>query len=152
MSPDNAKLGRRGEALIKGIETLRLEAYLPTTDDVPTIGWGSTHGVKLGMKITVEEAQARFVTDTADAVRDVIALTCPLSESMADALISLVYNAGPGTISPTSTIGAALRKRDYFAAWAGFALWRKQAGKDLRGLARRRGLEMALFMEDPFPK
>lgn len=152
MSPDKAKLGPRGEALIKGIETLRLEAYRPTKNDVLTIGWGSTRDVRQGMKITIEEAQSRFVDDTADAVRVVVGLPCPLSESMADALISLVYNAGPSTVSPSSTIGAALRKRDYYAAWIGFTLWRKQAGEDLRGLARRRSLEMALFMEDPFPK
>lgn len=105
----------------------------------------------MGMTITMAEAEKRFAADIADSVRAVSGLPCPLSPSMADALISLVYNVGPGAVAQASTIGSALRRRDYYAAWAGFALWRKQAGKDLRGLARRRALEMVLFMEDPFP-
>lgn len=146
------KLGSRGAALIKGKEKLRLEAYLPTPNDVPTVGWGHTRGVKLGDKITVKQAEQFFVEDTASAVAAVNGLPVPLSQSMFDALVSLVFNAGPGTISPISTIGKALRERRYFEAWAGFVLWRKQAGKDLRGLATRRALEMLLFMEDSLPQ
>ena len=147
-------LGKRGADLIKSKETLRLEAYLPTPNDVPTIAYGRTQGVKLGMTCTEEQAEQWFQEDTAAAVRvvNLVALGLDLTQSMFDALVSLVYNTGPSSVTLTSTIGAALRKRDWFGAWRGFALWTKQAGKDMRGLATRRAQEMALFMEDPLPK
>jgi lysozyme len=144
-------LGRRGAALIKSREELRLTAYKPTPQDVWTIGWGSTKGVREGMFITAQEAEARFADDTAWAVATVNAIDAPLSQSMFDALVSLVFNTGAGSVSTGSTIGAALRARRYFDAWAGFALWRKQKGEDLRGLARRRAVEMALYFEDELP-
>ena len=143
-------LGGRGSGLIKSFETLRLKAYLPTPEDVLTIGWGHTRGVKLGEVCTIEQAEKWFVEDTASAIVAVRSLPCQLTQSMFDALCSLVYNAGPSTVAPGSTIGDALRKPvpDYYSAWAGFALWRKQKGKDLLGLARRRAEEMSLFLED----
>src|SRR5688572_14151477 len=124
-------LGPRGEILIKSFETLRLTAYLPTPNDVPTIGWGHTSGVKPGTKITESQAQAFFDLDVVSSVAAVNKLPCRLTQSMFDALVSLVFNVGPGAIKigPTksSTIGAALNFHDasdkagYFKAWAGFA-------------------------------
>jgi lysozyme len=147
------ELGPRGTQLIQSFETLRLEAYLPTPNDVPTIGWGHTKGVKLGMTCTVQQAQQWFAEDTAVAVSSVNAInaTVALSQSMFDALVSLAFNAGVGAIGSTSTVGKALRAGSYFDAWRGMSLWTKQAGKDLRGLASRRSHEMALFMEDRLP-
>lgn len=151
------RLGKRGADIIKARETLRLKAYMPTANDRPTIGWGSTRGVAMGMTITEEEAAVRFLEDTADAVREVVKLPCPLTPAMFDALVSLVFNNGAGSISSTSTIGKALRTGDYFSAWAGFPLWRKQRNKttgeldDVLGLARRRSEEMVLFFMDGLP-
>lgn len=154
----NLRLGPRGESLIKSFEQLRLTAYKPTRDDVWTIGWGSTRDVYEGLSITIDQAQLRFLADTQNAVRTVNALPCALTQSMFDALVSLVFNVGPGAIKPGSTIGNALhllaaggKPAGYYTAWAGFALWRKQAGKDLLGLARRRAKEMTLFLEDGLP-
>lgn len=146
-------LGTRGANLIKQYERLRLEAYKPTPNDVWTIGWGSTRGVVEGMTIGMDEANRRFADDTTDAVLRVRQRSHKLTQSMFDALVSLVFNCGPGTVDTNSTIGRALNKDipDYYAAWAGFALWRKQKGKNLLGLARRRAKEMALFLEDGLP-
>ena len=149
---DLMTLGKRGEELIKSYEQLRLEAYLPTPDDVWTIGFGSTRAVSRGMKITIEQAEERFEVDTHDAIMAVSRLPVNLTQSMFDALVSLVFNVGPGCVSAASTIGKALRSGDYYGAWAGFTLWRKQAGKDLLGLARRRSREMVLFLEDGIPR
>lgn len=146
-----ASLGYRGANLIRGEETLRLSAYLPTPGDVWTLGWGHTRGVKPGDVCTVEQARLWFIEDTADAVAAVSNLHVSLTQSMQDALISLVYNVGASAISAKSTIGRALLEKDYYAAWAGFTLWRKQAGHDLLGLARRRAREMSLFLGDGLP-
>lgn len=144
------QLGPRGASLIKGTETLRLVAYKPTPDDVWTIGWGHTRGVREGMDCTVEQAEQWFAEDTAEAVAAVNKLPARLSQSMFDSLVSLAFNAG-ASVTPGNTIWRELAAGDYFKAWRGISLWTKQAGKDLRGLAARRALEMSLFMEDPLP-
>lgn len=149
-------LGDRGERLIKDYERLRLTAYKPTPNDVWTIGYGSTRGVYAGLRITKPEAEARFINDTRDAVTAVQSLSdrsrISLTQSMIDALISLVFNTGPSSIAATSTIGKAImRDGNYYAAWRGFCLWTKQKGVDLEGLAKRRTREMMLFLEDGVP-
>lgn len=149
--PKQIILGPRGEALIKSYETLRLSAYMPTKNDKPTIGWGHTRGVEMGMVITKDEADKFFREDVQEAIDAVRTLPCDLTGSMADALISLVYNAGPDATATKNTIFKALMKKDYFAAWRGFSLWTKQAGEDMLGLARRRAKEMVLFFEDGLP-
>lgn len=146
------KLGGRGEALIKSYEKLHLVAYMPTPDDKPTIGWGHTRGVKMGMTCNIQQAQQWFMEDTAEAVVAFRRIGVPLTQSMFDALVSLVFNVGAGSVSATSTIGKALRTRPYYLAWAGFTLWRKQAKNDLLGLARRRGEEMMMYLEDGMPQ
>lgn len=151
--PKQIILGSRGESLIKSYETLRLEAYMPTKNDRPTIGWGHTRGVKMGMKINTDKAQEFFREDVRDAIDAVKTLPCNLTESMADALISLVFNAGSIAINSGSSIGLALRSTtpNYFSAWRAFSLWTKQGSKDLLGLARRRSKEMDLFLQDGLP-
>lgn len=149
----NMKLGKRGEILIKSYETLRLTGYFPTPDDKPTAGWGHTGpDVEIGREYTLYTAGLWFTSDTASAVKVVNAIGVKLTQSMFDALVSIVFNVGPGCVSGNSTIGRALRSGDYLGAWAGFALWRKQGKKDLLGLARRRAGEMCLFLEDGLQK
>lgn len=150
------KLGPRGEKLIKSYETLKLSAYLPTKDDVPTLGYGHTRNVKMGDICTIDQAEKWFREDVAwaeEAVNRLIELNqkgVKLTQSMFDALVSLVFNVGPSCIAVGSTVGDNLRNNMYYLACDGFFLWRKQKGKDLLGLARRRAKEMALFLEDDF--
>lgn len=156
------KLGPRGEKLIKSYETLKLSAYLPTKDDVWTIGYGHTKGVRQGDICTIDQAEKWFREDVAWAEEVVNYFSdkwkIKLTQSMFDALVSLVFNVGgsaldlskQGTEFVGSTIGRTLARKDYYGAWIGFTLWRKQTGKDLLGLARRRAKEMVLFLEDDF--
>ena len=165
------RLGLRGEKLIKSYETLKFSAYLPTKDDVWTLGWGHTKGVKKGDICTIDQAEKWFREDVAwaeEAVNGLISNGIKLTQSMFDALVSLVFNVGPDALKAGkgnfalkqdeigSTIWRALvgfgnsDRPDYYAACAGFFLWRKQKGKDLLGLARRRAKEMSLFLEDDF--
>lgn len=165
------KLGLRGEKLIKSYETLKFSAYLPTKDDVWTIGWGRTKGVKKGDICTIDQAEKWFREDVAwaeEAVNQLITRwNVKLTQSMFDALVSLVFNVGPSAVEsestkpgkdsdvksfyPGSTIWFQLyRSNNYYTACQAFMLWRKQKGKDLLGLARRRAKEMSLFLEDDF--
>lgn len=153
-------LGERGKALIKSYEQLRLEAYMPTPNDKPTIGWGHTRGVKMGDRCTVEQAEKWFLEDTADAVEDVNRLASAtgvkLTQSMFDSLVALVYNAGSGAVAGGNGIHAGLSRGDYYQACAVMFEYRKQTNRatgkreNVRGLALRRAKEIQLFLEDRF--
>jgi lysozyme len=145
------RLGPAGADLIKSYEGLKTEAYRPTENDVPTLGYGHTRGVKMGDTCTIAQAEAWFREDVAGAEKAVNALGVPMSQGQFDALVSFAFNVGAGSLGEGTTVGNAMRERRWFNAWIGLALWTKQAGKDLRGLARRRAQEMALFMSDPLP-
>lgn len=98
------QLGPRGEDLIKSYEGYSSEAYLPTPDDVPTIGWGHTRNVKMGDTCTPEQAEKWFQEDVSGAVSVVNNLAVNLTQSMFDALVSLVFNVGPSVLSLNNLI------------------------------------------------
>lgn len=139
------KLGPQGAALIKGYETLQLEAYCPTKDDVPTIGWGHTRGVAMGDTCTEEQAEAWFLEDVAWAEECVNrSVRKLLAQEEFDALVSLCFNIGCPAFSG-STLVNKLNDGDFDAASAQFHRWNKQRGNVLAGLTKRRAEETALF-------
>lgn len=132
--------------LIKGKEGLRLEAYLPTPQDVWTIGWGHTATARPGMVITEAQAQQLFESDIAwaeDAVNTKVKVA--LNQNQFDALVSFVFNVGE-TRFYESTMLRKLNAGDYEGAANEFPRWNRQKGKVLRGLTIRRAAEQALFL------
>lgn len=157
------KIGPRGLNLIKEFE----KCYLYSFDDadpeckpIPvmgnwkgtlTIGWGRTRGVTPGQTCSQQQADQWLVEDVAEAESDVNALVrhIPLSQSMFDALVSWTYNLG-GTNLSESTMLVRVRSRNFLEVPSEMIRWYKTKGFE-RGLLRRRCLEAALFVEDPFP-
>jgi len=139
------QISQAGLDLIKRYESLRLTAYLPTPDDVPTIGWGHTKGVQLGDQIDEATAEAllledlRWVEECIEAWVDVALEQCEY-----DSLCSFVLNVGCPAFK-NSTLCRLLNQEDYAAAAKQFSRWNKQGGKVLPGLTRRRAEEAALF-------
>ena len=139
-------------AFMKSYEKLRLKAYLPTPDDVPTIGYGETTGVRLGMVWTAEQAEANFTARLAKLGAAVWALCkgAPrTSQSQFDAMVALADNIGLGNFARSSVLTNHKAGHNATAALA-FKLWNKQRGKDgvlreLRGLTRRRAAEAAIY-------
>jgi len=144
------QINAAGLDLIKSFETLKLSAYMPTQNDVPTIGWGHTSGVKMGDTCTEDKAEAFLRADLAwaeAAVEDNV--TVPLTDDEFAGLVSLCFNIGAANFDH-STLLRDLDSGDYDAAAAQFAVWNKQHGITLGGLVRRRAAEEALF-ETPNP-
>lgn len=136
-----------GLDIIRSCESLRLQAYMPTPNDVPTIGYGHTAGVKMGDVCTIQQANTWLREDCADAEKDVNwRVTAPLSQNQFDALVSLVFNIG-GTNFAASTLLKRLNARLYPEAADQFLVWNKQAGKVLGGLVKRRARERELFLK-----
>jgi len=93
-------------------------AVIPVPGDKPTIGFGTTEGVKLGDRTTPPKALARALSDIGKyegAIKRCV--TVPLTQSEYDAYTSLAYNIGP-TLFCNSTLVKELNAGHYDAACA----------------------------------
>lgn len=137
---------QRGRALIKQFEDFRADAYQDVVG-VWTIGYGFTHGVKPGQRMTAAQAEARLTTELLEYERAVLA-ACKIgaNQNQFDALVSLAWNIGAPRLA-TSTVIKAHNRGDYTAAARAFNLWNKAGGKEWPGLTRRRAAEAALYLE-----
>lgn len=119
-------------------------AVIPVKGDVPTIGFGTTSGVKPGDRITPPVALARAMRDVTKfegAVKECV--TVPLHQHELDAYVSLAYNIGP-TAFCNSTLVKKLNTNDYAGACAEISKWNRQGGRVLQGLVNRRAAERAM--------
>lgn len=126
-------------------------AVIPIPGDVPTIGFGTTEGVKPGDTTTPPAALVRALRDTGKyegALKSCVDV--PLHQYEYDAYVSLAYNIGAGAFCG-STLVRKLNSEDYAGACAEIDRWTRAAGKDCRdpaskcsGLVRRRASERAL--------
>jgi lysozyme len=119
------------------------KAIIPVKGDVPTIGFGTTEGVKMGDTITPQKALARALTDIQSyegALKRCVKV--PLSQGEYDAYIDLSYNIGSGAFC-SSTLVKKLNIGDYDGACDEILKWDKFKGKPLPGLTRRRQSENA---------
>jgi lysozyme len=142
--------------IIKHFESLCLVAYLCPAG-VPTIGWGHTGGVSLGQKITPERAEQLIQADVLEFASMVTRhVAQPLTQQQFDALVSFVFNEGPGRkgvkdgfvvlkSGEPSTMLRNLNAGKYADASAELDGWNKGGGKVLPGLVKRRAAERALF-------
>ena len=116
-------------------------AVIPVPGDVPTIGFGTTEGVKLGDKITPPVALKRALVDVQRFEGALKAcVTAPLSQGEYDAYLQLSYNIGSGAFC-RSTLVRKLNALDYAGACEQILVWDKFKGKPLRGLTLRRQRE-----------
>ena len=135
-----------GLNIIKEFEQLRLEAYIPAPGDVPTIGWGTTAGVRMGDSIDLKTAEALLRHDAHGCEECVnAAVSVQLTQNQFDACVSLAYNIGRGAFR-SSTLVKKINSGDAGAADE-FLKWDKFHGAPLAGLTRRRKEERALFLK-----
>lgn len=127
------------EKLIKPWEGVELVAYLDAVG-VPTICWGETKGVKLGMRKTREECD-RMLVET--VFRDYYG---PISkhpnfkaapDSVEASMISGAYNFGVARWL-SSTAAKRIAAKDWRGACEAMTAFNRAGGKVLRGLVNRR--------------
>ncbi len=119
-------------------EGFKSEAYTPVKGDVATIGFGTTEGVKLGDKITVERALVRLLKDAnqfEDAVKR--CANVPMYPYEYSAFVSLTYNIGENAFCK-STLVKKLKQYDYDGACKEILRWNMFKGNVLPGLDSRR--------------
>lgn len=147
-------IGAHGIALIKRFEGCakkrrdgRIEAYPdPGTGGDPwTIGWGATGpGIGPGTVWTRESCDARLEADLERYASDVARALgdAPTSQQQFDALVSFHYNTGAiarATLTRKHVAG------DFAGAAREFDRWCYAGGRVMKGLARRRAAEAALY-------
>ena len=116
-------------------------AYTPVPGDVPTIGFGTTQGVKPGDTITPPKALQRALQDVQQfegAIKRCV--TVPLHQREYDAYTSLTYNIGQ-TAFCKSTLVRKLNAQDYEGACKEILRWDRFNGQPLPGLTKRRQAE-----------
>jgi lysozyme len=135
--------------LIADSEGLRLKAYRCPAG-LPTIGWGQTEGVQMGMTWTKEQADEDLCRSLGERCETILAL-CSRSPSEYElgAMTSLHYNIGHGNFKKSSVLKAHNRG-DVQAASRAFGLWNQATvngvRQELRGLTARRAAEAALYL------
>jgi lysozyme len=131
--------------MIAGHEGYSEEAYLDSAG-VPTVGYGTTLGVKMGDTITREMAEALLMRDAefaGEAVKRCV--KAPLYQHEYDAYVSLTYNIGSGAFC-RSTLVKKLNAGDYTGACNELPRWVYAGGKRLRGLEIRREKERQMCL------
>lgn len=139
-----------GLLLIKSFEGLRLQAYRDAVG-IWTIGYGTTRGVRPGMRISEAEAEKFLQADLTrfeQAINEAVAV--PINDNQFSALVSFTYNVGSGAFR-SSTLLKMLNQRHPLRNTADqFPRWNRAGGRVLAGLTRRRNAEKALFLGEDF--
>lgn len=117
-------------AAILVTEDYRGAAYTPVPGDVPTIGFGTTHGVHMGDTITPTQAVVRALHDARQfegALKRCV--TAPLHQHEYDALVHFAYNIGE-TRFCGSTLVRRINAGDYDGACREILRWSYLQGRN----------------------
>lgn len=148
------KVSDAGVKLVKEFEGFVSRPYRDIVG-VWTIGYGHTSGVGPNTRPLTEKQASELLKQDLDKKYGppVNALKLPINQNQFDALVSFVYNCGPGAIAGSTGVGRALRAHQWDLAAKRLLDWCK-AGSPPRvipGLQRRRLAEKAVFEREPRP-
>lgn len=150
-------ISKKGIALITHYEGLCLRSYKDSVG-ILTIGFGHTgEDVKENMSITTDQAMSLLYSDL-KFFEGIINknVTSEINQDQFDALVSIVYNIGPGAKGikdgiitlkdgSKSSLLKDVNSSNFAKAASDFLAWNKAGGKVLNGLTRRRTSESVLF-------
>lgn len=146
VSPQRNRLGIAGLVLSASgfVFTVMHEGYtsqavIPVKGDVPTIGFGTTSGVKMGDKITPPLAVERALIDEEqDELGIHKCIHVPLTQGEYDSDVDGAYNAGVHAFCESS-IAKKQNAGDYSGACQDYLAWRITVkGVENKGLLNRR--------------
>ena len=135
---------KNGLHLTEQFEGCRLKSY-QDQNEIWTIGYGHTYGVRQGMTCTQYQAEQWLSDDVHESEKEVNALVkVPLNQNQFDALVDLVFNVGSGNFR-NSTLLKLLNLGAFDRAAKEFEKWNRAGGIVRDGLTRRRFAEENLF-------
>ena len=143
---NHMKTGDAGLALIKHFEGFRAKAYVCPAG-ILTIGYGTTSCVRRGQIVSEAQAEALLRADVVKfekTVKDLVRVA--LTHAQFDALVSFVYNVGPGNFR-SSTLLKKINAGLLNEVPAQMMRWNRGGGRVLAGLTTRRNSEGQLFSD-----
>ena len=136
---------RKGLQLIKNFEGLRLGAYLCPAG-VPTIGYGHTKGVKMGQKISQEQADDLLIEDVVPIEQLLNVLGINFRQEQFDALVSWIFNLGEGNFHNSTLLKKIVGNAPDIEITDQIVRWVNSNGNPLTGLKKRRIAEANMFL------
>lgn len=140
-------ISENGLKLIEQFEGYSATPYWDHFGRVWTRGYGETEGIGPNSpRLTPQEAEnnlRRLVQERYEP--SIAALGVELNQNQWDALCSFAWNLGAGIF--TGELRDALERHDWQSAASQMLLYDHAGGQVLEGLARRRRIEAALFLE-----
>jgi len=139
---ETMKSGQIAVNMIKEFEGFRSNAYLDAVN-IPTIGFGTTKNIKMGMFINKKQADKYLKGDLFRFEKYLNRkILRPLTNYEFDALISFVYNIGSlkGNMYKSVIIGSP----ENIAYWMNKYV--KAGGRILKGLVKRRKIESEVYV------
>lgn len=144
------KTSKAGIDLIKQFESLELRAYLCPVG-IPTIGYGHTKNIKLGMVITEQQAEDLLKEDLSEAEKSVNSQSLSINQYQFDALVSFVFNVGIGNFRNSTLLKKVKLNPEDKSISDEFAKWKYGTVKGrkvvLAGLVKRRRYEAELYFK-----
>ena len=138
------KTSNKGINLIKKYEGFRSKAYLCPAR-IWTIGYGHTSGVKSGDVITEAQGEEYLRADLKEAENVINYHNLELNQNQFDALVSFVFNLGPGNFNRSTLLKLIKGSRYDVRIKAEFRKWVYGGGEVLNGLVKRRKEEAELY-------
>lgn len=139
------KISQKGIDLIKKFEGCKLYAYRDSVG-VPTIGYGHTKNVKMGMSITQQQAEQFLKEDIVPIEKELNGLCINFSQNQFDALCSWIFNLGVGNFNNSTLKKKIIAKACDEEITDQIVKWVNAGGKPLLGLKRRRVEDANLFL------
>lgn len=138
------RTSQAGINLIKGFESLRLEAYRCPAG-IYTIGYGHTAGVRRGDVIDEQKAEQLLTGDLRES-EAVVDRECPrVNQNQFDALVSFVFNVGEAAFLKSTLLKCVKANPLNPNIRYELSRWDKAGGTQLAGLIRRRRAEADLY-------
>ena len=132
------------------MEGCKLAAYRDAAG-VPTIGYGHTAGVRMGDRISQQQAKALLRQDAEAVMRQVRALDVSRTEAQLEALTSFAFNLGIARLRSSTLLKVIRQGGSKQAIQREFKCWVYAGGRKLSGLVNRREWEASHFFAPSYP-
>ena len=132
------------------MEGCKLAAYRDAAG-VPTIGYGHTAGVRMGDRISQQQAKALLREDAEAVMRQVRTLDVARTEAQLEALTSFAFNLGIARLRSSTLLKVIRQGGSKQAIQREFKRWVYAGGRKLSGLVKRREWEANRFFDLSFP-
>ena len=138
-------ISQKGIDLIKTFEGCKLFAYRDSVG-IPTIGYGHTKDVKMGMSITQKQAEEFLKGDIKPVERLLNGMGINYAQNQFNALTSWIFNLGEGNFKKSTMYKNIVAGKSDVEITDQMVKWVNAGGRPLLGLKKRRVAEANMFL------